>query len=525
MNIRELLIRVGLTGTTSVETGLNKIDGKVQKVKNSFEMLNSALGILAAGASIRSIIGIGDEMQNLQSRIGNATGDMAGAAAQMDVLSKHADAGRVAVDNYIGSWAKMMSGVKQFGGTAEDTTKFMDTLSAAFVSNGTDTQTANAALFQLSQTMQGGQVQGEEMNSLIDAQGELYHDLAVEIGGSVTNYKKMQAAGKVTSEMLLKAVNKFYDKYQSRVEKMPMTVSQAWTKITNQWKMGIAHMNQASPVITDIANAIVMMGDKGAAALAWLVDSLGGTSAAIADLKWQIGGLVAIFAGAKLISILTNPFTYVIIAIMGAIAIIQDLTAWIRGDTKTAFGEMFGSFDQFKPKLDAALKAITEFKDNSIRELRELKDFLDSIANVFNAIINSPNAIRKAVGLPETKGFGEGGGTTQQAGVAGSIPVQAYNEVFGSLDQKIGQLVDWAYGRNAAAPYSPPSLGRDSLGVPTAGPASIQNSGNQNIEIKVYAQPGQSAEDIGKAVAGKIPRPAGVGTFNPQMLLNAAGAK
>lgn len=524
MNIRELLIRVGLTGTRSVETGLDRMDNKVQKVKNSFEMLNSALGILAAGASVRSIIGIGDEMQNLQSRIGNATGDMAGAAAQMDELSKHADDGRVAVDNYIGSWAKMMSGVKQFGGTAEDTTRFMDTLSAAFVSNGTDTQTANAALFQLSQTMQGGQVQGEEMNSLIDAQGELYHDLAVEIGGSVTNYKKMQAAGKVTSEMLLKAVNKFYDKYQGRVEKMPMTVSQAWTKIKNQWKLGIAHMNQASPVITDIANGIVLLGDKGAAALAWLVDALGGTSAAITDLKWQIGGLMAIFAGAKLVSILTNPFTYVIIAIMGAIAIIQDLTAWIRGDAKTAFGELFGSFDQFKPKLDAALKAITEFKDNSIRELRELKDFMDSIAKVFNAIIDSPNAIRKAIGLPETKGFGEGGGTTG-GGVRESIPGQAYTQIFGWWDNMIQKGVNALNSNGSPLSSKPRTMGRDALGVPIDSTVNMQNSGNITNHFTINAQPGQVPQDIASEVVKALPRDHGVGTFNPLSLLNAAGAK
>ncbi|QAX92341.1 tail length tape measure protein [Pantoea phage vB_PagM_LIET2] len=523
MNIRELLIRIGVsTGTTGAE--LDKVDSKVQKVKNSFEMLNGALGILAAGASLRSIISIGDEMQNLQSRIGNATGDMAGAAAQMDVLSKHADDGRVAVDNYIGSWAKMMSGVKQFGGTADDTTKFMDTLSAAFVSNGTDTQTANAALFQLSQTMQGGQVQGEEMNSLIDAQGELYHDLAVEIGGTVTKYKKMQAAGKVTSEMLLKAVNKFYDKYQGRVEKMPMTVAQAWTKITNQWKMGIAHMNQASPVITDIANLIVMLGDKGSAALAWLVDALGGTQSAINDLKWQIGGLVAIFAGAKLISLLTNPFTYVIIAIMAAIAVVQDLTAWIRGDTKTAFGELFGSFDQFKPKLDAAAKAITDFKDNSIRELRELKEMLDSIANAFNAIIDSPNTIRRALGLSETKGFGEGGGTAGD-GARESIPGQAYTQLFGWLDNQIGKAANWMNNTDTPRAIGPRTMGRDALGVPTEGGVNMQNSGNVTNHITVIAQPGQSPEDIGNAVAGKVSRPVLPGTFNPASLMNNAGAK
>lgn len=523
MNIRELLIRIGVsTGRSGAD--LDRLDGRVNRVKSSFDALNGALALLAGGALLKNIIGIGDEMQNLQSQVGNATGDMAGAAAQMDVLSKHADDGRVAVDTYIGSWAKMMSGIKQFGGTAEDTTKFMDTLSAAFISNGTDTQTANAALFQLSQTMQGGQVQGEEMNSLIDAQGELYHDLAVEIGGSVVNYKKMQAAGTVTSEMLLKAVNKFYDKYSSRVTSMPMTVSQAMTKINNQWKMGIAHMNQASPVITDIANLILMLGDKGAAALGWLVDALGGVQAAITDLKWQVGGLVALFAGTKLIGILTNPFTYVVIAIMAAIAVVQDLVGWINGDAQTAFGTLFGNFDQYKHYIDDIKTGWEEVKrdfDDIVRTAQQLLDILKAIENS-----DISKSFGKAMQWIQNPGGALTGGNEEPTGFANSPAKRGWDKLTSWINESTGN----APGAPSRVPDMFAGMVNQPLtaaNVPSRGATTIQNtnSGNQTNQITVVAQPGMSAEDIGKAVAGKIPKPQGVGIFNPESLMNFQGGK
>jgi tape measure domain-containing protein len=523
VNIRELLIRIGVsTGRSGAD--LDRLDNRVNRVKGSFDALNGALALLAGAATLRSIIGIGDEMVNLQSQVGNATGDMAGAAAQMDVLSKHADDGRVAVTTYIGSWAKMMSGVKQFGGTADDTTKFMDTLSAAFVSNGTDTNTANAALFQLSQTMQGGQVQGEEMNSLIDAQGELYHDLAVEIGGSVINYKKMQAAGTVTSEMLLKAVNKFYDKYQGRVSAMPMTVTQAMTKISNQWKMGIAHMNQASPVITDIANMILMLGDKGSAAIGWLVDALGGAQAAITDLKWQIGGLVALFAGTKLIGILTNPFTYVIIAIVAAIAVVQDLVAWVKGDAESAFGQLFGNFEKYQHYIDDIKTGWAEVK----KDFTDIVGVAQQLLTILKAIENSD--ISKSFGslmsFLQNPGQVLTGGAKEPTGFANSQPKIWWD----IMTRKINQMTGNEEGAPSRVPDMLAGIVNQPLtaaNVPSRGATTIQNtnSGNQTNQITVVAQPGMSSEDIGKAVAGKIPRPAGIGTFNPESLMNYQGAK
>lgn len=523
MNIRELLIRIGVsTGTTNQE--LDKTDSKVEKLKNSFNMLNGALALLAGAATLRSIINIGDTMQNLQSQVGNATGDMNGAADMLDTLSVHADRGRVAVDTYVGSWAKMQSGIKQFGGTTDDTTKFMDTLNAAFISNGTATQSAEAALFQLGQTMQGGQVQGEEMNSLIDAQGELYHDLAVEIGGSVVNYKKMQAAGKVTSEMLLKAVNKFYDKYTERVDRMPMTVSQAMTKVSNQWKMGIAHMNQASPVISDIANSIIWLGDKGAAALGYLVEAMGGVDAAINNLKWQIGGLVALFTGAKLIGILTNPFTYVIIAIVAAIAVVQDLVGWIKGDAETAFGQLFGKFDQYEHYIDSIKQKWSEAKSG----FNELVGMAGQLLTILRAIENSD--ISKAFG--KLMNFIQNPFANGDDPNASSEPVGFKNSPAGKAWNWLTSSINSATGNEEGAPARVPNMLASVLNQPLAagdlpsrGATSINNSGNQTVQITVQTQPGQSNEDIGRAVASKLPAPPKVGQFNPESLMNYAGAK
>ncbi|MFV5926784.1 tape measure protein [Klebsiella aerogenes] len=382
MVIRELLIRLGLQGTEQTGRDLDKIDGKVHNVTESFRGLGAVLTGLLAGISIKSIIDVADEMQNLRSQIGNSTGDMDNAASKLDELTRHANDGRVSVEAYTGSWAKMNSGIKQFGGDADDTTKFMDTLSAAFVSNGTATESANAALFQLSQTMQGGVVQGEEMNSLIDAQGELFNDIAKAIAGNVQNYKKMQSQGLVTAEMLLKAVNQFYDKYTSRVKTMPMTVQQSLTIIGNNWKLFTDRLNRESQIIPKIAGMFLWMSNKAEYAMQIVIDALGGAENAVKLLTVAIGAaglLGAIWLLPAAFAALTSPITVTIGALVLLYAVAEDVYRWFNGKS-SVFGKAAGPVSDYEKQIKSLTAFLADLKFIAVGALKALVDLSDYIS-------------------------------------------------------------------------------------------------------------------------------------------------
>lgn len=366
MIVRELLIRLGVVGGRETEKTFYTIDNSVKRLDNSLANLNGILAGLFAGVSVAAFIKIADTMQGLRDQIGNATGDMQGAADMLDKLGEHATRGRVAVDEYASSWAKMHTGVKSFGGTTEDTTKFMDTLSAAFKSNGTPAETVSSALFQLGQSMQSGVIQGEEMNSLIDAQGELFNDLAVSIAGSVPAYKKLQEGGKVTSKMLLEAVNKQYDKYVDRLRLAPMKVGDAITVVGNKWKLFTDRMNRETKFVQKIANGIIAVFDKIETKSGELIKKFGGIERVLSTLGLILtsGGIVVgIYAIGAAIAFITSPFATLIAVISGLLLILDDFLVWRKGGD-SMFRDMFGNYNEtMKPVEDAVvgmLKKIDE---------------------------------------------------------------------------------------------------------------------------------------------------------------------
>ncbi|MCS3605034.1 tape measure domain-containing protein, partial [Buttiauxella sp. BIGb0471] len=256
MNIRELLIKIGVdTGDAVPE--LNKVDRAVDATKRSFQALNGVLTALFAGGAIKGILSTADAMQDLQSRIGSATGDLSGANAQLNDLAKHANDNRMSVDAYADSWAKFETGMVRMGKTSDDTTDLVDGLSAAFRVNGTAAATSQGALFQLTQSISGGTVQMEELNSLMDAQGNLYVSVAEDIGGTTTAFKKMVSQGKVTSKMLAESLIKNTRKYITQLREMPRTLGDVWTVVSNDVKMAINNVNDATKGIPRAAKALM----------------------------------------------------------------------------------------------------------------------------------------------------------------------------------------------------------------------------------------------------------------------------
>lgn len=406
MNIRELLIRVGFDGGNT-DRELTNIDRKTDKVKRGFQALNGVLATLFAAGSLRSLIQTADAMQNLQSRIGAATGDIAGAGAQLSELTKHANENRMGIEAYADSWAKFNTGMVRMGKTSEDTTALVDGLSAAFRVNGTEGNTAAGALFQLTQSISGGTVQMEELNSLMDAQGNLYVTVAEDIGGTTTAFKKMVSQGKVTSKMLADSLIKNTRKYIEQLRNMPRTLGDVWTVVTNDIKNAIRGVNSESGFTAKIAARLLKAWDRLKKGADDFVDSLGGPDGLIQLLKdcgetalWMAGA----FAAIKFVSMLATPAgiaSAAVLALGAAFLLLKnDFEVWQNGGQSAIDWGHWGdqvmrladAFGLTSTNVEKTGKALDNLKSFSLSDW-SVKDEIESISRMFNQLANTINDV------------------------------------------------------------------------------------------------------------------------------------
>lgn len=535
MNIRELLIKIGVDAGGAAPA-IDRVDAKAEKLKNTFRELNSIIRTFAAAATIKSILSMGDSMQSLQARIGASTGDIAGANAQLNDLAKHANDNRMDVEAYSDSWAKFNTGMARLGYQTSDTTKLVDGLSAAFGVLGTPAATAQGALFQLTQSISGGTVQMEELNSLADAAGPLYVSLAESIGGTVPAFKKMVSQGKVSSKMLADGIIKQTAKYIEQLRQMPMTLGNVWTIMLNDVKVGIGNLNASASAIPTVAKKIMQawdwMRDKASA----LTDQLGGPKGLLIAIKDLLTPLALLYAGIyafKTVAWLTTPIGLITALAAAIMLLYQDYKAYKSGAADTLI-----DWKAWKPEIDGAIKGIKLLmdalktmtgQDNGIKALfegiatyvgvtwsaRMLASFTALFSNIDKAFLKTKFGLAIAGGLAASSWWDENIGNPADA------KATSYNKNIkegGWLDRNFGDTP--LLRGNWTGAVSPDAVKTGGSGLPAANGGAVPRVTNNNttnapvnapvtVNMTVNAAPGQSPEEIGANVQREFQLQAG----------------
>ncbi|HGL4250688.1 TPA: tape measure protein, partial [Enterobacter hormaechei] len=146
---------------------------------------------------------------------------------------------------------------------------------------GSSTEEMSNALRQFGQSISSGMVRAEEFNSMLEQMPELVRQIATGMGVGVGELRQMMLEGKLTAEDALNAIQKQTGSINAEFEKLPRTLSQANTALTNSFLSMIDSVNQA----TGASNGLVAVIDSMTAALDRLVGKAISADAQISDLN------------------------------------------------------------------------------------------------------------------------------------------------------------------------------------------------------------------------------------------------
>lgn len=130
-------------------------------------------------------------------------------------------------------YSKYMSNAKTLNLTQEQTAKLTEITSKAVAISGSNAESASAALFQYGQALDGGVLRAEEFNSLVDGAGGLLNAMAKGLGVTRGELRQMMLDGKLTGEVITKALLKAGDSVDELYGKTDKTVSQSLEMLSN----------------------------------------------------------------------------------------------------------------------------------------------------------------------------------------------------------------------------------------------------------------------------------------------------
>lgn len=366
MIVRELITRLGFSTNTaqlnSAEKATERLKDRAEQAAGAFRNIVAAVASLA---SIRAVIGIADEMQNIRTRIGQLPQTVGDAGSAFDEVAKRASAAGVQIDAYASLYTKVGNAAKDYIKTQDDLLGITDTISKALVVGGASAQEASGVMIQFSQALASGVLQGDEFRSMAEAAPQYLDKLSETMEIPRDQLKKMASDGRLTAKAVIEATRQMSDYFGKKFKEMPLTVGRAVTVVGNRFSRMIDKMNRGSGLVTKIANLILAGFDKIETGVDKLVEIFGGWK----NMLRFVGIAIGVAFGAKAIAILSAfrvasllamlPFL-AIIAVIAAVALgLEDLYVWIQGGDSLT-GSLIGPWQKWAPYVMAVINTVRD---------------------------------------------------------------------------------------------------------------------------------------------------------------------
>lgn len=193
------------------------------------KMLIAYLAFAAAQKAVEA----SDNYVNAQARLRIINNGQDPAALQAQVFE--------AANRSRGDYVTMADAVAKLGLLAGDAftgnsevLKFSELMQKSFKVSGASTQESQAGMYQLTQAMASGKLQGDEFRSIMENAPMLADAIAKFTGKSKGQLKDMSADGTITADIIKNALFTAADDINKKFATMPMTFGDAMTLMKNE---------------------------------------------------------------------------------------------------------------------------------------------------------------------------------------------------------------------------------------------------------------------------------------------------
>lgn len=328
------------SAVNKLEQELKGIPAASEEAGSSITRLKNPLVTLSAAfysaqqifAGIGKITGLADEVSMTTARLNLMNDGLQTTEELQQMIFNSANASR---SSYMDT-AAVVSKLGILAGDAfssnAEMVLFAEQMNKQFKIGGASVQEQTSAMYQLTQAMAAGKLQGDEFSAIMENAPLLAQAIADFTGKSKGELKEMSAEGTITADIIKGAMFAAMDQTNAQFETLPMTFAQSMTVIKNNLIMALqpilTWLSQGAAWIAENWEKLVPIFLGVAGALAVYAAGMG--IAAIAT--WVATGAAKAF----FIALLTNPIFWIALAIGVLIGIIYK---WIQsvGGLKVAW--------------------------------------------------------------------------------------------------------------------------------------------------------------------------------------------
>ncbi|EQE56568.1 tape measure protein [Clostridioides difficile] len=244
-------IQTSQQSLNNIESILTRIEQKIGRNANEQENFNNSIKRGSEASSVlvsrlKNIAGMYIGIKGIES-ITRAADTIASTKARLNLMNDGLQTTEqlnkmiyLSAQSARASYADTAAQVSKLGilagdafGSSAEVVKFAELMNKSFVIGGTSASEASAAMYQLTQAMAAGKLQGDEFRSIMENAPLLAEKIAQSMGKGKEALKDLSRTGAITADVVRNALFKASAEIEKKFESMPITFSQALVMMKN----------------------------------------------------------------------------------------------------------------------------------------------------------------------------------------------------------------------------------------------------------------------------------------------------
>lgn len=228
------------------------LQGAMNKLGKGLQIAAAATGIGVAATAVKDLAvgaaNLSDQMAQIRSRI-NLIND--GSQTTVEIMDKIYAASQRSRGGYLemaDSVAKLNMLAKDAFSSNDEAIFFVEQLNKQFKISGASVVEVTSAMYQLTQAMASGKLQGDEFRSIMENAPMLAQSIAQEMGMSVGQLKELSSQGLITADIIKNALYGSAEETNQKFAEIPMTFADIGQSIQNQF------IQAFTPVLEQLAS-------------------------------------------------------------------------------------------------------------------------------------------------------------------------------------------------------------------------------------------------------------------------------
>jgi tape measure domain-containing protein len=235
--------------------------GVVNNLAKGFSGLQAVVAKLGAVLGVVAIVGYSNAWTDLTSRVDLATGSIGLAEDTMSRLSDMARMTYSPLEQTAEIFLQNSTALRELGKSTNSTLDYVEAMNNALVVSGAKGMRAESVMNALNKSMGIGKLSGENLNTVLASGGRITQLIAEQLGVTTNQLRGLGAEGKITGDVIYKALVGNLEKLRAEAESMPATIGDALGQIGNGLMRMVGVFDQARGTSAFLAEAILSVAD------------------------------------------------------------------------------------------------------------------------------------------------------------------------------------------------------------------------------------------------------------------------